>query len=137
MPLRMEVGLGPGHIVLHGDPDPPPQKKGAQQPSTFRPMSVAELLSVVQFAYKTESVLPEFISKLLYLKPCFPADFQLTFKRIIYILSKFDSMMSEPRPTNISSGYVDTLAIERVINNKRGYTKDELENRHLRSQQPL
>jgi len=24
MPLRMEVGLGPGHVVLDGDPAPPP-----------------------------------------------------------------------------------------------------------------
>jgi len=30
-----EVGLDPGHIVLHGDPPPP---KGAQ-PLNFRPMS--------------------------------------------------------------------------------------------------
>jgi len=29
MPLRMEVGLGPGYIVLDGDPAPP---KGAQFP---------------------------------------------------------------------------------------------------------
>jgi len=31
MPLGMEVGLGPGHIVLGEDPAPPPEK-GAQQP---------------------------------------------------------------------------------------------------------
>jgi len=30
MPLATEVGLGPGHIVLDGDPAPP--QKGAQQP---------------------------------------------------------------------------------------------------------
>jgi len=36
MPHGMEVGLGPGHIVLHGDPAPPP-KKGAQQPQLFGP----------------------------------------------------------------------------------------------------
>jgi len=30
MPLGTEVGLGPGDIVLDGDPAPP--KKGAQQP---------------------------------------------------------------------------------------------------------
>ena len=30
MPLGTEVGLGPGHIVLDGDPAPP--KKGAQPP---------------------------------------------------------------------------------------------------------
>ena len=28
----MEAGLGPGHIVLDEDPDPP--RKGAQQPPT-------------------------------------------------------------------------------------------------------
>jgi len=33
--LGTQVGLGPGHIVLDGDPAPP---KGAQPP--FRPMSV-------------------------------------------------------------------------------------------------
>jgi len=39
MPLGMQVGLSPSHIVLDGDPSPP---KGAQQPSppTFRPMSI-------------------------------------------------------------------------------------------------
>ena len=38
MPLGVEVGLGPGHIVLDGDPAPP--RKGAQQPPTFRSMSI-------------------------------------------------------------------------------------------------
>jgi len=37
-PLGMEVGLGPGHIVLDGDPASP--SKGAQPPPNFRPMSV-------------------------------------------------------------------------------------------------
>jgi len=37
MKLGMEVGLGPGHIVLDGDPAPPPQR-GTD--SNFRPMSV-------------------------------------------------------------------------------------------------
>jgi len=27
MPLGMEVGLGPGHTVLDGDPAPPPPRK--------------------------------------------------------------------------------------------------------------
>ena len=27
-PLRLEVGLGPGHIVLNGDPAPLPEKGG-------------------------------------------------------------------------------------------------------------
>ena len=31
--IGMEVGLGPGHIVLGGDPAPP--RKGAQQPPVF------------------------------------------------------------------------------------------------------
>jgi len=39
MPLRTEVGLGPGDIPLDGDPVPIP-RKGAQQPPTFRPMSI-------------------------------------------------------------------------------------------------
>jgi len=34
--LGMEVGLGPGHIVLDGDPAPP---KGGTAPN-FRPMSI-------------------------------------------------------------------------------------------------
>ena len=33
--LGMEVGLGPGHIELDGDPAHPP--KGAQQPPSFGP----------------------------------------------------------------------------------------------------
>jgi len=38
MPLGTEVGLGPGNIVLDGDPA---LLKGAQQPSpSFRPMSI-------------------------------------------------------------------------------------------------
>jgi len=39
MPLGTEVGLGPGHIVLDGDPAPPLQRGTA--PPSFRPMSVA------------------------------------------------------------------------------------------------
>jgi len=44
MPLGMEVGLGPGHIVLDGDPVPPPPKKGAQQPPLFGPCIAAKRL---------------------------------------------------------------------------------------------
>jgi len=36
-PLGTEVYLGPGHIVLDGVPAP---AKGAQQPPSFRPMSI-------------------------------------------------------------------------------------------------
>ena len=38
MPLGTEIGLGPGHIVLDGDPAPPSQKRGGQQRPTLRPM---------------------------------------------------------------------------------------------------
>ena len=38
MPLGTEVGLGPGHSVLDGDPAPP--RKGAQQP---RPLFLAHV----------------------------------------------------------------------------------------------
>jgi len=42
MPLGKEVGLGPGHTVLDGDPAPP------QQPlATFRPMSIVAKRSPV------------------------------------------------------------------------------------------
>ena len=37
MELGLQVGLGPGHTVLDGDP--PPSPKGAQPPN-FRPISV-------------------------------------------------------------------------------------------------
>jgi len=37
MPLGKEVGLGPGHIVLDGDPVGP---SPPQQPSHFRPMPI-------------------------------------------------------------------------------------------------
>jgi len=36
MALGMEVGLGPGHIVLDGDQAPPPQKR-RQRPPIFGP----------------------------------------------------------------------------------------------------
>jgi len=35
----MQVGLGPGHIVLDGDPAPPPTK-GGRAPPNYRPISV-------------------------------------------------------------------------------------------------
>jgi len=37
MKLGLEVGLGPGHIVLDGDPAPSPKRDTAPN---FRPMSV-------------------------------------------------------------------------------------------------
>jgi len=39
MTLGMEVGIGPGHIALDGDPVPL-HRKGAQPVPNFRPMSV-------------------------------------------------------------------------------------------------
>ena len=39
MRLGTEVGLGPGHIVLDGDPAPPTERGTAALP-TFRPMSI-------------------------------------------------------------------------------------------------
>jgi len=39
MPLDAEVGLGPGDIVLDGDPAPPTERGTATSP-TFRPMSI-------------------------------------------------------------------------------------------------
>ena len=42
MPLGMEVGLGPGNIVLDGDPASPPQK--GVQPPIFGLSVVAKLL---------------------------------------------------------------------------------------------
>jgi len=44
MKLHMQVGLGPGHIVLDGDPAPLPQRGTA--PLNFRPISVAAKISL-------------------------------------------------------------------------------------------
>ena len=65
MPLGTEVGLGPSDIVLDGDPAPPP-RKGAQQPPTFRAMSIvakqspvsetAELLSIRQLNFALKAM---------------------------------------------------------------------------------
>jgi len=43
MKLDVEIGLGPGHIVLDRDPAPP-SKNEAQQPPTFRSMFVVAKL---------------------------------------------------------------------------------------------
>jgi len=37
MKLGTEVGLGPGHITLDGDPDPPPKKKWRHNPCLLWP----------------------------------------------------------------------------------------------------
>ena len=45
-PLGTEVELGPGHIVLDGVPDP---AKGAQQPPSFRPMSIVATVAHLSY----------------------------------------------------------------------------------------
>jgi len=40
MKLGMQVGLGPDHIVLDGDPAPTSPKRGQSPLSNFRPMSI-------------------------------------------------------------------------------------------------
>jgi len=47
MPLGTEVDLGPGHVVLDGTQLPP--AKGAQQPPSFRHMSI--VATVVHLSY--------------------------------------------------------------------------------------
>jgi len=51
MSFVMEVGFGPGHIVLDGDPGPAPPTKGAEQPppTTFL-AHVSDYAVVVAFA---------------------------------------------------------------------------------------
>jgi len=47
-PLGTDVGLGPDHIVLDGDPAPP--AKGAQQPPpSFRPMSIVATVAHLSY----------------------------------------------------------------------------------------
>jgi len=53
MPLGMEVGVGPGDIVLDGDPVPLP-KKGAQQPPNFRPMYCGQTAGWIKMTLVTE-----------------------------------------------------------------------------------
>ena len=57
MPLAVAVGLGPGHIVLDGNPSTPPPKRGHSSPPTFWPMStVAKRLdgSIIKMPLGTE-----------------------------------------------------------------------------------
>jgi len=46
MSFRMEVGLGPGHIVLHGDPGRPSQKGQCTAPNCW-PLSIVAKRSPV------------------------------------------------------------------------------------------
>jgi len=45
-PLGTEVDLGPGHIVLDGVPTP---AKGAQQPTSFWPMSIVATVTHLSY----------------------------------------------------------------------------------------
>ena len=47
MPLRMEVGLGPGDIVLDGAQLLAPAQKMGAQPQNFWPMSIVAKLSFI------------------------------------------------------------------------------------------
>jgi len=42
MALGMEVGLGPGHIVLDGCQLPPPKRAQTQNPTIFGPFSLSQ-----------------------------------------------------------------------------------------------
>ena len=66
MPLGTEVVLGPGRIVLHGDPAPPHGKGHSSPPATFRPMStVAKRLPIAG----TAELLYGFLKIMLMLVP--------------------------------------------------------------------
>jgi len=47
-PLSMEVDLGPGHTVLDGVPA---SSKGAQQPPSFRPMSIVATVAHLSYCW--------------------------------------------------------------------------------------
>ena len=47
MPFGTEVDLGPGHIVLEGDPAAP--AKGAQQTPSFRSMSIVATVTDLSY----------------------------------------------------------------------------------------
>ena len=50
-----EVGLGPGDIVLDGEPvRPPPQKKTTRQPRNFRPMHCGQTAKWIKMPLRTE-----------------------------------------------------------------------------------
>jgi len=46
--LGTKVDVGPGHIVLDEDPAPP--AKGAQQPPSFRPMSIVATIALLSYS---------------------------------------------------------------------------------------
>ena len=53
MKLGMEVGISPGHIVLFGDPAPPP-KKGAQLPQFFAHVYYGQTTVCIRIPFGTD-----------------------------------------------------------------------------------
>jgi len=47
--LGTEVNLSPGHIVLDGDPAPPPPSKAAQQLPFFRLLSIVATVAHLSY----------------------------------------------------------------------------------------
>jgi len=47
MPLGTEVGLGPGDIVLDGDPAPP--RNGHKSPASFQPVSIVAMVAHLSY----------------------------------------------------------------------------------------
>ena len=47
--LGTEVDLSPCHIVLDGDPAPPPLAKAAQQLPSFRPLSIVATVAHLSY----------------------------------------------------------------------------------------
>jgi len=53
MKLGMQIGLGPGHIVLDGDPAPPPQK-GAESPQLLTCVCCGQMAGWIKMPLGTE-----------------------------------------------------------------------------------
>jgi len=64
MQLGTEVGLGPGDI--HLDVDPAPPRNGAQQPPTFRPMSIVARRSPVSATAELLFTLLNAVSRMVF-----------------------------------------------------------------------
>ena len=53
MALDMQVGLGPGHIVLDWEPGSPPPKRGQSTPN-FRPVYCGQTAGCIKMALDME-----------------------------------------------------------------------------------
>ena len=51
MPVGTEVDLGPGHIVLDGDPATLPPRKGHSSRPSFRPMSIVATVAYLSYCW--------------------------------------------------------------------------------------